>query len=33
MEYIRSKRPVAFFPSANFETSIREFDRAYRTAI
>lgn len=32
MEYIRSKRPVAFFPSANFESSIREFDRAFRAA-
>lgn len=27
MAYIRSKRPVAFFPAANFEKSIRGFHR------
>jgi hypothetical protein len=26
--YIRNKRPIAFFPSANFEKSIRGFERS-----
>jgi hypothetical protein len=28
MKYIRQKRPVAFFPGANFEKAIRGFERS-----
>lgn len=31
--YIKSKRPIAFFPSANFEKSIRGFERAFNTEV
>ena len=30
MAYIRSKRSIAFFPEANFDTSIRGFERDFR---
>ena len=33
MDNIRSKRPIAFQPSANFEKSIRGFDRHFRQAM
>jgi len=33
MADIRSKRPVAFFPSANFDKAIRGFDRDFRKAL
>jgi protein tyrosine/serine phosphatase len=33
MEYIRKKRPVAFFPAANFERAIRQFELDYNNAI
>ena len=29
IQFIKSKRPIAFFPSANFERSIRQFHRYY----
>lgn len=29
MAYIRSKRPIAFFPEANFDASIRGFERDF----
>jgi len=32
MAFIRNKRAVAFFPSANFERAIREWDMAMRSA-
>ena len=30
ISYIREKRPVAFFPMANFEKSIRGFERSWK---
>jgi len=30
MSYIRSKRPIAFFPAANFDRSIRGFEQQLR---
>ena len=33
MDHIRSIRPIAFQPSANFEKSIRGFDRHFRQAM
>ena len=30
MAYIRSKRSIAFFPGANFDASIRGFERTFR---
>jgi protein-tyrosine phosphatase len=35
ISYVKSKRPIAFFPSANFERSIRQWDneiRKYRSS-
>lgn len=29
MSYIRSKRPIAFFPAANFDRSIRGFEQQF----
>lgn len=31
MAYIRSKRPIAFLPMANFSKSIKGFERSYNT--
>ena len=33
MHYIRTKRPIAFRPSANFEKSIRGFQKSYEAEI
>lgn len=33
MAYIRSRRPIAFFPGANFEKAIRGFERRYTAAM
>ncbi len=30
MSYIRSKRPIAFFPAANFDRSIRGFEKQFQ---
>jgi rhodanese-related sulfurtransferase len=30
MAFVKNKRPVAFFPAANFETAIRKWDREFR---
>lgn len=32
MKFIRQKRPVAFFPVANFDKAIRGFERSFATA-
>jgi protein-tyrosine phosphatase len=33
MAYMRSKRPVAFFPMANFEKSIRGFESSWKRVV
>jgi protein-tyrosine phosphatase len=33
MAYIRSKRPVAFFPAANFKDAIYGFEKSWLTAL
>ncbi len=33
IEYVRSRRRIAFFPGANFKRSIQHFEQYYRTVI
>jgi rhodanese-related sulfurtransferase len=33
MRYIRTKRPVAFFPAANFDAAIEAFETQFKNAI
>jgi hypothetical protein len=33
MAFVREKRSVAFFPSANFEPAIKGFEHNFRTAL